>query len=605
MVVATDTVTQKYLTDTTDVMTTTVVDIYCRVSTDPQEDNTSLDEQEAVSRQYCAEHGLIVGEVWREVFSGYMYRERPDLDKMRARYREGKIQGVVIRTLDRLSRSQVHNAILMEEMEHYGATLYCVKENIDDTPMGKFIRMVLAFVAEMEREKIMDRTTTGRVNKAKAGKIVSGSKAPYGWDWLHHEEERADGKKEIWKEVILHLEQVPVLQWCAEHYALGVPAYSLMRQLNDQTIPAEGTLAYPLMVALREVGVPWPPPAPDSTEWNDRTIVRIISDPRLTGRNAKAFAYQRRKTKQPLDPVDLPDGTYPAIIDEELHQRIVERRESNRAEAVRASKHPEEYLLRAGFVRCGYCRGPMFAIKHRKNYIYRCTHTNQSHYNVILSKPLDEQIWAWLQQLADHLDLIEQAVKLATSSDKVQRDSEAIKHSIATWKAKAANYLSDLDDASLVGDTRTAVRHALNNALKVIAQLEEEQAQIMAGLIDKERERQAYQDILDWCKQVKESREELTYQRKRDFLRMLGIVVVVTNEKPYYENMLYQVEIALPEIQELISPHVRVNSDASSPEDIAVTEQLVQAGKLLEIELVDHLIIGSHKYISLKEQLRW
>lgn len=42
-----------------------------------------------------------------------------------------------------------------------------------------------------------------------------------------------------------------------------------------------------------------------------------------------------------------------------------------------------------------------------------------------------------------------------------------------------------------------------------------------------------------------------------------------------------------------------------SPEDISVTEQLVQAGKVLDIELVDHLIIGSHKYISLKEQLRW
>lgn len=42
-----------------------------------------------------------------------------------------------------------------------------------------------------------------------------------------------------------------------------------------------------------------------------------------------------------------------------------------------------------------------------------------------------------------------------------------------------------------------------------------------------------------------------------------------------------------------------------SPEDIAVTEQLVQAGKLLEIELVDHLIIGSHRYVSLKERLRW
>lgn len=44
---------------------------------------------------------------------------------------------------------------------------------------------------------------------------------------------------------------------------------------------------------------------------------------------------------------------------------------------------------------------------------------------------------------------------------------------------------------------------------------------------------------------------------------------------------------------------------APSPEDIAVTEQLVQAGKILDIELVDHLIIGNHRYISLKEQMHW
>ena len=47
---------------------TTIVDLYCRVSTDPQEDNTSLDEQEAPSRKYCAQNGLIIGMVHREVF---------------------------------------------------------------------------------------------------------------------------------------------------------------------------------------------------------------------------------------------------------------------------------------------------------------------------------------------------------------------------------------------------------------------------------------------------------------------------------------------------------------------------------------------------------
>jgi DNA repair protein RadC len=42
-----------------------------------------------------------------------------------------------------------------------------------------------------------------------------------------------------------------------------------------------------------------------------------------------------------------------------------------------------------------------------------------------------------------------------------------------------------------------------------------------------------------------------------------------------------------------------------SPEDLQVTAQLVEAGKVLDIELVDHLVIGNHKFVSLKEQLRW
>jgi DNA repair protein RadC len=42
-----------------------------------------------------------------------------------------------------------------------------------------------------------------------------------------------------------------------------------------------------------------------------------------------------------------------------------------------------------------------------------------------------------------------------------------------------------------------------------------------------------------------------------------------------------------------------------SPEDIAVTKQLVEAGIHLDIELVDHIIIGSHRFVSLKERLRW
>ena len=39
-----------------------------------------------------------------------------------------------------------------------------------------------------------------------------------------------------------------------------------------------------------------------------------------------------------------------------------------------------------------------------------------------------------------------------------------------------------------------------------------------------------------------------------------------------------------------------------SPEDIEVTKRLQEAGKIMGIELLDHVIIGDHQFISLKEK---
>jgi DNA repair protein RadC len=39
-----------------------------------------------------------------------------------------------------------------------------------------------------------------------------------------------------------------------------------------------------------------------------------------------------------------------------------------------------------------------------------------------------------------------------------------------------------------------------------------------------------------------------------------------------------------------------------SPDDVAVTRGFVQAGKLLDVEVLDHLVIGQGRYVSLKER---
>ena len=39
-----------------------------------------------------------------------------------------------------------------------------------------------------------------------------------------------------------------------------------------------------------------------------------------------------------------------------------------------------------------------------------------------------------------------------------------------------------------------------------------------------------------------------------------------------------------------------------SPEDVVVTKAIIEAGRLLDIELLDHLVIGQGRYVSLKER---
>ena len=39
-----------------------------------------------------------------------------------------------------------------------------------------------------------------------------------------------------------------------------------------------------------------------------------------------------------------------------------------------------------------------------------------------------------------------------------------------------------------------------------------------------------------------------------------------------------------------------------SPEDVRVTEMVVEAGRLLDIAVLDHLIIGRNRFVSLKER---
>ena len=52
----------------------------------------------------------------------------------------------------------------------------------------------------------------------------------------------------------------------------------------------------------------------------------------------------------------------------------------------------------------------------------------------------------------------------------------------------------------------------------------------------------------------------------------------------------------------IIVAHNHPSGDPTpSPEDVAVTREIVEAGKLLGVDVLDHLVIGQGRWVSLRE----
>ena len=66
-------------------------------------------------------------------------------------------------------------------------------------------------------------------------------------------------------------------------------------------------------------------------------------------------------------------------------------------------------------------------------------------------------------------------------------------------------------------------------------------------------------------------------------------------------------EVMRPAVQRMATSMIVMHNHPSqdptpSPDDVAVTRAMVQAAKLLDISLLDHLIICQHRFVSLKER---
>lgn len=87
-------------------------------------------------------------------------RDRPELERMLADLQAGDT--VVVKSIDRLSRSTKDLLDIVEQIRAAQANLHILDLNIDtSTPMGECVLTILGAIAELDRKTIKERTAEG------------------------------------------------------------------------------------------------------------------------------------------------------------------------------------------------------------------------------------------------------------------------------------------------------------------------------------------------------------------------------------------------------------------------------------------------------------
>ena len=133
---------------------------YCRVSTEEQGDSRAgLEAQEATIRDEAGRRGWDLIDVRADVASGKSLRRRDELGRTLRDLATGHADVLVVAKLDRLSRSVMDFAGIMETAKDEGWSIRVLDLDVDmTTSMGELVANIMISLAQWERRVIGERT---------------------------------------------------------------------------------------------------------------------------------------------------------------------------------------------------------------------------------------------------------------------------------------------------------------------------------------------------------------------------------------------------------------------------------------------------------------
>ena len=483
--------------------------IYVRVSSDQQGRNYSLSTQEETCRAFAAERGYSVGEqhVYRETHTAAELFERPELTRLREAMGRREFDVLICFDPDRFSRNQVHTALLQHFCDRADVTLKFALFDFERSATGQFLLNARAFAAELELEKLRERTQRGKLARLRAGKLPAMPKPPYGYRFRDADKGALDVDEAT----------APIVQRIFAAIARGVSLHKLADELNVEGIPTPTGRG----------------------RWHHTSIQKLVAREAYIGvaqaqrtHSPKENGRRRRYVRPEEEQITLPSGTIPALVSREIFDAAQQRLARNKIAAVRNHRNPEAFLLRAGHICCGYCGK---AIAARSEYrdskgrrypnCYRAIkHGTDCPLVWIDAAELDNAVWQRVYAILTDRQIIAREVAKRRGTDPTLTDRAVVERALADvvrQQANLARQIAMIDDESVAAPLMAELASLGERKRGLIA----EQGSLAARYEAWQCDQRALDSLEAWCEKVAHGLEHATYERKRQALAALGVRV--------------------------------------------------------------------------------
>jgi len=310
--------------------------VYARVSSDDQAEKGTIENQLEFARKYAELHQLKVVKWYKDdgVTGTLPLDARPAGRELLQDAKNGEIDLLLIYRLDRLGRSARIILNSVHELENDGVKIRSMTEPFDTgDPSGRFLLTILAGVADLERETILERLWYGANRAARSGRWLGGI-VPYGYrvnpegylEVCEDQLPQSDMTEAGVVRLIFHMlanQKHSCIKVADYLNALGVPtAYAKDDRKVTRGKRKENT-----------AGI-----------WRPSRIRGIITN--TTYKGIHYYGKSSSKTR------DVIEREVPAIVDVETWEKAQRVLRNNQIEAMRNSKN--QYLLRS-LLKCQCC----------------------------------------------------------------------------------------------------------------------------------------------------------------------------------------------------------------------------------------------------------